>query len=82
MTVELLNPSTGEVVTLEEHLGAAQALEADIGKLDRAIASTKEELKDMKVARETSVKKLRATVREIRVLSSARGQRRSTRSKK
>ncbi len=76
MVVELLNPTTGEVVTLEDHLAAARTAEHEIGKLDRAIVSTKEELKDMKVGREKAVRELRAIVREIKVLSGSRGRRR------
>lgn len=67
MARELVNATTGEMVTLEDYFAAARGIERQIGHLDRRIADAKEDLKDMKIGRETAVKELRAIVREMQV---------------
>lgn len=79
MTQELVNTTSGEVLTLADYLAAARGIEQEIGKLDHAIAATKEELKDMKVGREKAVRELRAIVREIKVLGRTAAKRRGRR---
>ena len=79
MAEQLVHEDTGEVLSVAEYVALQRAQERVIHRLDQAIAQLKVNLKAAKDGRDAAIQDLRATAREMKLVTGARAPRGGTR---